>query len=104
MTINISFVTDEFPKQCKTANIALFKKGNKLESSSYRPISLLSNISKVFEKTMSSRLSKFLDKFNCLYKKKFGFTNEHSTNHVLISINEEKHWIIMVTPELVLDF
>ena len=35
------------------------------------------------------RLYKFLDKFNCLYKKQFGFRNFHSTNHALISITEE---------------
>ena len=45
--INISFLTGKFPKQCKTANITpIFKKGNKLDSSNYRPISLLPNITK----------------------------------------------------------
>ena len=38
---------------------------------------------------MYSRLSKFLDKFDCLYKKQFGFRNTHSTSHALISITEE---------------
>ena len=72
------------------ANITpIFKKGNKLNSSNYRPISLLPNISKILEKAMYSKLSKFLDKFHCLYKKPFGFSNAHSTNHALISITEE---------------
>ena len=38
---------------------------------------------------MNFRLSKFLEKFHCLYKKQFGFRNAHSTNHTLISITEE---------------
>ena len=38
---------------------------------------------------MYSRLSKFLDKLDCLYKKQFGFRNAHSTSHALISITEE---------------
>ena len=38
---------------------------------------------------MYSRLSKFLDKSDCLYKKQFGFRNAHSTSHALISITEE---------------
>ena len=88
--INISFLTGKIPKQCKTANITpIFKKGNKLDSFNYRPISFLPNISKILEKVMYSRLSKFLDKFKCLYKKQFGFRNAHSTSHALISITEE---------------
>ena len=35
------------------------------------------------------KLSKFLDKFDCLFKKQFGFRNAHSINHALISITEE---------------
>ena len=67
LIINISFLTGKYPKQCKTANITpIFKKGNKLDSSNYRPISLLPNISKILEKVMYSRLSKFLDKFDLL--------------------------------------
>ena len=51
--MNISFFTGKFPKQCKTANITpIFKKGNKLDSSNYRPISLLPNISKILEKAI----------------------------------------------------
>ena len=45
--INISFLTGKFPKQCKTTKLTpIFKKGNKLDSSNYRPISLLSLLPK----------------------------------------------------------
>ena len=37
---------------------------------------------------MYSRLYDFLNKYNCLNKKQFGFQNSHSTNHVLITITE----------------
>ena len=88
--INLSFLTGKYPKQYKIANItSIFKKENKLDSSNYRPISLLPNISKILEKTMYWRLSKFLDKFHCLYTKQFGFRNAYSTNHALSSIAEE---------------
>ena len=53
-----------------------------------RPISLLSNISKIFEKFMHSKLYDFLNKFNCLYDLQFGFRNKHSTIHTLIDITE----------------
>ena len=86
---HISFLTGNFPKRRKKANIKpIFRKKNKVDSSNYRPI-LLPNISKILEEAMYSRLSKFLDKFDCLYKKQFGFRNAHSTNHALISITEE---------------
>ena len=88
--INISFQTGIFPEQCKIAHItSVFKKGDTLDSSNYRPVSLLSNISKILEKAMYTRLYKFLDKFKFLYEKQFGFINFHLTNHVLVSITEE---------------
>ena len=38
------------------------------------PLLLLTNKSKFFWKTMYSRLQKFLDKFDYLYKKQYGFS------------------------------
>ena len=38
---------------------------------------------------MYCRLYKFLDTYNCLYKKQFGFWNSHWTNRALASITEE---------------
>ena len=73
----------------KMASITpVFKKGNKLDTSNYRPVSLIPNINKIFEKAMCSRLSRFLHKFDCLYKKQFGFRNANSTNHALISLTD----------------
>ena len=37
---------------------------------------------------MYSTLYDFLNKYNCLYKKQFGFRNSHSINHALITITE----------------
>ena len=87
--INKSFSQGVFPDLLKMANvIPIFKKGSKLDVSNYRPISLLSNISKIFENLMQSRLHSFLEKFQCLYKLQFGFRNKHSTTHTLIDIVE----------------
>ena len=38
---------------------------------------------------MYFRLYKFLDKYNCLYKKQFDFRNSLSANHDLASIAED---------------
>ena len=58
---NLSFSTGVFPVILKTAKvIPIHKKNSKLEVSNYRPISLISNTDKSFEKLMRSRLIEFL--------------------------------------------
>ena len=60
----MSFATGTYPDQLKIAKvIPIFKKGDKLLVSNYRPISLLSNINKIFEKLVYSRLYSFLELF-----------------------------------------
>ena len=69
---NVSFITGQFPAKRKEAHIMpSYKKGDELECSNYRPISLLPNISKIIEKAMYGRLYKFLEKYSCLYKKQW---------------------------------
>ena len=78
-----------YPAKLKTSKtIQIFKKGSKLEASNYRPISLLSNLNKLLEKLMFSRVYKFSNKYNCIYNLQFGFRDKHSTNHTLIDITE----------------
>ena len=45
----------------------------------YRPISLLPNFSKFFEKVMHNRLSEFADSLSLFYQLQFGFRKNHST-------------------------
>ena len=54
----------------------------------YRPISVLSNFSKIFEKTMYHHLYKYLEKFKILYPLQSGFRENCSNMHALISITE----------------
>ena len=87
--INTSFTTGVFPSAFKVANIIpIHKKGDKLDCNNYRPISLLSNISKIFKKKMHVHLTSSLNKNKVLSTFKFGFWNKHSTNHALISLTE----------------
>ena len=52
-----------FPNILKTANVTpIFKNDDPALCNNYRPISLLSNISKIFEKIIRARLSVFLSK------------------------------------------
>ena len=68
--------------------ISLFKKGNPELPSNYRPISLLSIFSKIFEKLMYKRLYRFLEVHKALYSLQFGFQENHSIDHSLVSLTE----------------
>ena len=73
LIFNRSFTTGIFPDRLKEAKIIpIFKKGSAENISNYRPISLLSSVSKVLEKIIHSRLISFLNKFNILYEYQFG--------------------------------
>ena len=56
--------------------------------SNYRSISLLSNIDKIFEKLMHSRLIEFLEEKQILYYRQFGFRKDFSTNHAILTLLE----------------
>ena len=87
--INICIRSGKHPEKLKLAHvIPIFKKGCRLLVSNYRPISLLSNINKIFEKIMHKRIYAFLDKFNLLYELQFGFRSKYSTSHALIHMTE----------------
>ena len=87
--INISFSTGVFPDLCKIAKvIPIFKKDNQLQCGNYRPISLLSVFSKIFEKVIYTRMYSFLEKNKLIYDHQFGFRANHSTNHAVINLTE----------------
>ena len=86
---NMSLEFGVFPQKMKITKIVpFFKKEDNLDCNNYRPISLLPNISKIFEKLIHNRLSKFLEENKCLFSKQFGFRNKHSTTHALINLTE----------------
>ena len=87
---NLSLDKGVFPNILKTATvIPVHKKSSKLDCQNYRPISLLSNISKIFERIMHEKLSSFFNQNNCLYDLQFGFRHRHSTTHTLVKICDE---------------
>ena len=87
--LNKSILEGVFPNLLKLANVCpIYKKNDKSKCENYRPISLLSNLSKIFERMMHSRLYNFLESSNSIYKLQFGFRKKYSTNHSLLSIVE----------------
>ena len=55
------------------------KKDDPTTVNNYRPISLLNNISKIFEKVIHQQLNSYLLKNNLLYGSQYGFRSNHST-------------------------
>ena len=68
--------------------IPVHKKDDTEDCNNYRPILLIHNISKLFEKLRKNRLSNFLEENKCLFLRQFGFRNKHSTNQALIDLTE----------------
>ena len=88
--INISILNGVYPDCLKIASIKpLHKKDSKLLTGNCRPISLLSNLNKIFEKVIHYRLYRFLESKKSLYKHQFGFRKKHNTNHAIIALTEE---------------
>ena len=79
-----------FPKELKVAKIIpLYKnKGSISEISNYRPISMLSVFSKIFEKLIHKQLTNFFDTNDTLNSSQYGFRRKHSTLHALINAAE----------------
>jgi hypothetical protein len=86
--INLSLSKGVFPSKLKIAKIIpIFKTGNQSFFTNYRPISLLTNFSKLFEKVMQIRLTLLIEQCEILYTRfQFGFRSNHSTMHSLVSL------------------
>ena len=71
---NLSLSTGKVISDFKIAKIIpLYKKGDASDMNNYRPISLLSNISKILEKIMYHRVISFLNRHKFFFKNQFGF-------------------------------
>jgi hypothetical protein len=87
--INISLSTGEFPSKLKIAKIIpIYKTGKKQDCNNYRPISLLTQISKIFEKIYYKRLINFLMRNNVIIANQFGFRENSNTSFAIIDMVE----------------
>lgn len=78
--INECYTSGKFPSKLKTAKLTpIYKKGDRRDPVNYRPISLLSSVSKVFERSIYNRIMSYLNQHNILAKEQFGFRPELST-------------------------
>ena len=83
--LNLSLLEGVFPSELKVANVLpLYKADDDMLFNNYRPVSLLSVLSKVFERIMYNRLISFLENNKILFKNQFGFRKQHSTYMALM--------------------
>lgn len=102
--LNLCISKAVWPSALKTALIVpIFKLGNRENPGNYRPISLISNLAKIFEKLMHNRIYDFMAKCNIFSKKQFGFLKNKSTSdahayitkYVYESYNSDNNTIIV---------
>lgn len=100
IVINECLQTGTFPDLLKIARvIPLHKKGCHKDIQNYRPVSLLPIFSKVFEKILEIKITKFLNHHNIINYKQFGFQKGKSTGDamtemfkgILKSLDETQH-------------
>ena len=87
--ISKSLREGHFPSLLKEARVCPnFKKGDHEKCSNYRPISLLSDISRIYERMMYNRVHDFMLKEDTLCDLQFGFRKGTSTTHALVNLVE----------------
>ena len=77
---NYCIANGEFPDELKHADvIPVHKKNEKCNKTNYRPVSILTNISKIYEKLLYDQLSKYFDSLlatnQCEFRK--GFSSQY---------------------------
>lgn len=88
--VNGILTHSHFPADFKKSKIILFPKPGKdlTFPQNYRPISLLSCISKIVERVILTRLSLHLADKKTLINEQFGFRAKHSSNHQVLRLTE----------------
>lgn len=66
-----------------------FPKQTKIITQNYRPISLLSALSKIFEKLILKRIILHINLNNIIPEFQFGFRAGHSTSHQLLRVSRK---------------
>ena len=79
--LNLSLSSGKVPHKMKIARVVpIFKKGQKDSVNNYRPISLLTSVSKILEKLVYTRTVKFLLNCKFLCDSQFGFRKKSQYN------------------------
>ena len=89
---NLSLTEGIFPSELKIAKvIPIYKKGSKDQFSNYRPVSVLSAFSKIFERLIYNRFINFFEKNDTLNNSQFGFRKNRSTSMAITNLTDAFH-------------
>ena len=81
---NKAMMLGEFPMLMKLAEVVpLYKSKEHFLETNYRPISLLTTMSKVLEKIVYQRVYSFLQDTGQIYDNQYGFRANHSCEHAI---------------------
>ena len=87
LIINQSLTTGIFPDRLKIARVfPAHKKGDITIPDNYRPISLLTSISKLFEKVVFIQLYGYFQKYKLFFESQYGFREGHSTEYASLEL------------------
>lgn len=87
--INKSFTQGCFPNVLKQGIISpIFKGGDKTEITNYRPICVLSALSKIVEGILRDQLTTYLDSSKILSANQFGFRQNLSTSDAIANVTD----------------
>ena len=85
---NFSISSGEFPSNQKNADVSLvFNRGDRLEISNYRPVSILPALSKIFERLLYYQINDYMD--SKLSTQQCGFRKNMSAQHCLLVMLEK---------------
>ena len=85
--LNLYLSSGTFPLKMKLSSIKpIHKKNNINIISNYRPISILSQLSKILEKIIYNRLMQFIQNNNIINTTQYGFIKKHNTTQATLDI------------------
>ena len=85
--INLSFQTGKVPSLFKVAVVTpIYKSGDKRSIGNYRPISVITSLTKIFEKCFNNRMTAFLSKYNLISTQQYGSVRERSTTDAMYKL------------------
>ena len=90
--VNLSISQGVFPAVWKTAKIIpLHKKNDTTSPQNYRPVALLSVLSKILERAIFLQIVKYMDENSLFHPSHHGFRKNHNTTTALLEMMEQ--WV-----------